>query len=157
MTVQSIQSLMTPKHIMCSQEHEQPFIIFPHDFKSFNDIFSVRFLIRDLKLVPIKSDEMQLKYHSIDKTELLKSINFGDKDIILLENQFPYQLPNDVGQKIIWIKPDVSEETVIDFIQQKIAIYGDNIILFERPSNIKTKLVKGSFPLLRHVHFWHQI
>jgi hypothetical protein len=149
--------LLTPPHILNKLEHDNPFIIFPEDFKSFDELLQCREDIRDLRLVPIKSDEMQIKYHSIDKADLLSSINFENEDILFMQNNFPYLLPNDLNQMIIWIKEGTLEEKVIEFIEEKITLYGEDVILFERPFNIKTKLVKGSFPLVRHIHFWHKL
>ena len=57
------QSLLTPQSILQREELEKPYLIFPEDFKSFDDLLKVRELIRDLRLVPIKSDEMQKYYH----------------------------------------------------------------------------------------------
>lgn len=152
-----VKKLLTPPHILNKLEHDNPFIIFPEDFKSFNELLQCRKDIRDLRLVPIKSDEMQIKYHSIDKADLLSSINFENEDILFMQNNFPYMLPNDLNQMIIWIKEGTLEEKVIEFIEEKITLYGEDVILFERPFNIKTKLVKGSFPLVRHIHFWHKL
>jgi len=152
-----VKKLLTPPHILNKLEHDNPFIIFPEDFKSFNELLQCREDIRDLRLVPIKSDEMQIKYHSIDKADLLSSINFENEDILFMQNNFPYMLPNDLNQMIIWIKEGTLEEKVIEFIEEKITLYGEDVILFERPFNIKTKLVKGSFPLVRHIHFWHKL
>lgn len=152
-----VKKLLTPPHILNKIEHDNPFIIFPEDFKSFDELLQCRNDIRDLRLMPIKSDELQIKYHSIDKNDLLNSINFDNQDILFMSNQFPYMLPDDLNQMIIWIKQGTSEEKVIEFIEQKITLYGEDVILFERPFNIKTKLVKGSFPLVRHIHFWHKL
>jgi hypothetical protein len=152
-----VKKLLTPPHILNKLEHDNPFIIFPEDFKSFDELLQCREDIRDLRLVPIKSDQMQIKYHSIDKADLLSSINFENEDILFMQNNFPYLLPNDLNQMIIWIKEGTLEEKVIEFIEEKITLYGEDVILFERPFNIKTKLVKGSFPLVRHIHFWHKL
>ena len=46
---------------------------------------------------------------------------------------------------------------ILKFVQSKIDKYGYDVILFERPLNIKTELVKGSFPYIRHIHFWHRL
>jgi hypothetical protein len=152
-----VKKLLTPPHILSKSEHDNPYIIFPEDFKSFDELLQCRDDIKELRLVPIKSDEMQIKYHSVDKTDLLSSINFEYEDILFMENQFPYMLPNDLHQMIIWIKQGTTEEKVIQFIEEKITLYGEDVILFERPFNINTKLVKGSFPLVRHIHFWHKL
>ena len=149
-----INNLLTPEHILQKEEHQKPFIIFPQDFQSFNDLLQVKDLIRDLKLVPIKSDEMQKYYHSFSKEELLNQIKFSS-NILYLENNFPYLLPKDVSQNIIWIKEETSDTEILNFIEEKISHLGD-VILFERSPLIKTKLVKSSFPHIRHIHLWHK-
>lgn len=150
-----IQDLLTPLHLLQKEEHEKPYIIFLQDFKSFEDLLEVRDLIRYLKLVPIKSDKMQEYYHSFDKEQLLSQINFDASNILYLENNFPYLLPEDVSQNIIWIKENTSDNEVFSFIEEKISKLGD-VILFERSPLIKTKLVKSSFPHIRHIHLWHK-
>jgi hypothetical protein len=150
-----INNLLTPQNILQKEEHENPFIIFPQDFKSFEDLLEVRELIRDLKLVPIKSDIMQQYYHSFSKEQLLNQINFINSNILFLENNFPYLLPEDVSQNIIWIKENTSDNEVFSFIEEKISKLGD-VILFERSPLIKTKLVKSSFPHIKHIHLWYK-
>jgi hypothetical protein len=135
----------------------EPSVIYLEDFSSFDELLSFRDKIRDLELVPIKSDDMHKKYHSIDKSELLVSVEFNNSNIILTENKFPYMLPEDVSQNLIWIKDGTSQEEVIDFVEEQVRNHGmSNVIIFERPNNIDVKLVKGSFPFIRHIHFWHK-
>lgn len=153
------ESLLTPQHILQKEELEKPYLIFTEDFKSFEDLLKVRELIRDLRLVPIKSDEMQKHYHSFDKNYLLETIKFQNSNFLFLKNHFPYMLPDDVEQFIIWIKDGTSQKDVIEFIDNKcIDLFEINNnfqpILFERPFIAKTKLVKPSFPFIRHIHFW---
>jgi len=154
-------TLLTPNSILEKEIHDTPFIIFPEDFKSFDDLLKVRNDIRDLRLVPIKSDEMQKKYHSFNKEDLLRTIQFDDSNFLFLENSFPYMLPADVSQNIIWIKEGTSQKDILNYIDDKICYFfelNNNFepILFERPFGIKTKLVKGSFPFIRHIHFWYK-
>ena len=150
------ESLFTPKHILLAENHPQPYLIFPEDFKSFDELLKHRDLIRDLRLVPIKSDEMQKYYHSFDKDALLKTIQFNNSNFLFLKNSFPYYLPNDVEQNIVWIQENTPETEVIEFIDSKIQEINTDVILFERPFGIKTKLVKPSFPFIRHMHFWNK-
>jgi hypothetical protein len=149
-----VKKLLTPKHILEKKEHKKPYILFLKDFKCYNEILAYRNMVRDLELVPIKSDEIYEKYHLIDTKELLKDIDFSKSSIIFQENKFPYLLPKDVAQYLIWIEKGTPEKDVLKFLQEKIDEYGEDVILFERPLNIKTELVKGSFPHIRHIHFW---
>ena len=150
-----ISNLLTPQNVLQKEEHEQPYIIFPQDFKSFDDLLEVKDLIRDLKLVPIKSDKMQKYYHSFDKEQLMNQIRFDESNILYLENNFPYLLPENVSQNIVWIKENTSDNEIFSFIEEKISKLGD-VILFERSPLIKTKLVKSSFPYIRHIHLWYK-
>ena len=147
-------NLLTPNHVLNKEHYEKPAIIFPNDFKSFGDLYIHRDLIRHLELVPIKSDEMHKKYHATDKEELMASIDFSNNNIIFMENKFPYMLPEDVSQNIIWVKDGTKQSEVLYFLYNKILEHGLDSIIFERPNNITTKLVKGSFPFIRHIHFW---
>ena len=74
-----------------------------------------------------------------------------------MPNQFPYLLPEDTSQNIIWIKDGTSEAEVQVFIYNRILEIEKDIIMFERPFNVKTKMVKGSFPFIRHIHFWYKV
>ena len=150
----NLSEFLTPNAVLNKEHYEAPAIIFPEDFKSFVDLYIHRDLIRYLELVPIKSDEMHKKYHATDKVELLNSIDFSENNILFMENQFPYMLPSDVSQNIIWIKEGTKQSEVYHFIYNKILEIGLEVVIFERPNNITTKLVKGSFPFIRHVHFW---
>jgi len=134
-----------------------PSVIYVEDFSSFEELLSFRDKIRDMELVPIKSDDMHKKYHATDKMELMSSIDFGSSNIIFSENKFPYMLPEDVSQNLIWIKDGTSQLEVISFVEEHVRTHGmSNVIIFERPNNIDVKLVKGSFPFIRHIHFWHK-
>ena len=158
MKVKHLKSLLTPYSVLNQNSYEDPYLILEGDFKDFKDLLKYRNMIRDLKLVPLKSVEMQKTYHSIDKDKLIECIDFSDSNIIFLKNQFPYVLPDDIVQNIVWIKSGASENSVISFLLNRIKKIGtEDIILFERPLNIKTKFVKGSFPFIRHIHFWHGI
>ena len=138
----NIKELLTPNSVLNKKEHNKPYVLLLKDFKSYDDILKYRHMIRDLELVPIKSDEMYQKYHSIDTQKLLESIDFTDSPILFKENE------------LIWIQKGTPEKMILKFVQSKIDKYGDDVILFERPLNIKTELVKGSFPHIRHIHFW---
>ena len=135
----------------------KPSVIFSDDFSSFDELLPYRDKIRDLELVPIKSDEMHKKYHLVDKFELIASIDFKNSNIIYMENQFPYLLPKDTSQNLIWIKEGTPEDDVIKFVENKVREFGINeVIIFERQLDITTPLVKPSFPFIRHIHFWHK-
>lgn len=153
----NLKDIMTPKEILNGNKHERPFVIFVEDFPTFKDLYKVRHEIRDLRLVPLKSDEIYNKYHSVDKEELLRTVDFGNNDIFISENEFPYMLPPNTSQNLIWIKDGVEDSIIENYLHQIIKEIGtEEVILFERPINIDTFLVKGSFPQIRHIHFWYE-
>ncbi len=157
---ESIESLMTPKEILDQEEFEKPLIIRPKEFLSFDDLLSCKDEIQTLKLVPIKNDEIHDHYNSLDKKDLheeIKSYFDPESDMVLAPNLYPYWLPKDCEQKIVWVGNRIREEFLINFIGKCVHLSStspEEIILFERPANITTKLVKGTFPELRHIHFW---
>ena len=151
-----LSQLMTPKSILEKEKHDQPYLLFPEDFPTFASLYEHREAIRDLILVPIKSDDMHKYYHSLNKEELIKSVNFNNCNILYMENQFPYMLASDVSQNLIWIKENTTDDEVNAFILSKIKEINRKVILFERPTS-STKFVKGSFPHIRHIHFWFEI
>lgn len=153
----NLKDILTPKEILNKKNHERPFVIFVEDFPTFKDLYKVRHEIRDLRLVPLKSDEIYKEYHSYDKNELLKTVNFGENDIFISDNQFPYMLPENTHQKLIWVKENVEDHILEYYLYNLIKEIGtEEIISFERPLNIDTFLVKGSFPQIRHIHFWYE-
>ncbi len=149
--------LLTPKYILNKITHEKPYVILPQDFKSYDDLLKHRDMIRDLKLVPVKSEEIHQKYNSLNKEELLKNFDFSKSPILFQKNEYPYLLPLDVNQYLIWVQNGTPEDMVLEFLQNKIDEYGDDVIIFERSLNIETPLVKGSFKHLRHIHFWFKL
>lgn len=159
--IADIQKLTTPKEILEFDVYPRPKIISPEVFTSFDSILPFKDKIRKLTLVPIKDDNMHAIYNSTtDKSVLIEELNkyFSISEIFLLENQFPYWLPNDLEQNIIWIKnSEISEKEILEFITKCAKYLNTDInklILFERPLKTTSLLVKGTFPAYRHIHFW---
>jgi hypothetical protein len=155
-----IQNLMTPQEILEKDIFEEPYIILPEDFKRFNDLLKYREEIRTLKLVPFKEKVMHEKYNSLDKGQLFTEVQqyFFDKNIVVKDNLYFYLLPYDCTQQLIWIKDkSISTQEIVEFISSVIEenhLNLNDIILFERPLGIKAKYIKGTFPQIRHIHFW---
>lgn len=147
---------MTPKSVLESAQFDKPLIISPDVFKSFDELYEVKEMIRDMKLVAVKDDYTYKLYHSYDKLKLIEHINhmMKNQDITILSDMFPNWLPNDVVQRLIWIKPNVTEERVLKFVQNILIEEKCNrFILFERPV-CSAKLIKGSLSEIRHLHLW---
>ena len=157
--IERVRMLMTPKSVLQSTDFTTPDVIRPIEFSSFKEIEKYREEIRTLKLVPIKNDEIHEKYNALDKDVLAKDITkmFKDSPIVLTHNEFPYWLPEDLEQGLVWIHEGVDEDEVISFIAKAawtLRINLNDLIIFERPLATKSILVKGTFPHFRHIHFW---
>lgn len=153
---------LTPDSILKTKEFDEPYFIAPQDFKTFDDLLEYKDAIRDLKLVPLKDDTTHDKYNSSNKAEMLELLkNSLDGDIIVTSiNEYPYHLPADCEQNLIWIVPETDNVTVhlyISLLLKYLELDLKDVIFFERPLNIKSKFVKGTFPYLRHIHFWRKI
>jgi hypothetical protein len=160
-------SSMTPTEILEQEVLEPPKIITPREFQSFDDLVKFKEDIRQLKLLPVKNDVMYEYYKQFNRDELAEEIIEKFKqykcDIFSERNKFPYWIPRDVRQDIIWIKENVSDELVINFIHE-LMLYRrvdlslrSSFILFERSNRCKSKLVKGTIPQVRHIHFWTKL
>ncbi len=133
---------------------DPPQIISPLIYDSFEKLYNDRERIQLLQLVPVKHDIMHRHYHSVDHSLLIEEIKniFQETEIFIKENRFPYWLPDDVHQQIIWVNHNIGNREIVDFLNT--ISLPLKFILFERPLNITTPLVKGSFPAYRHLHFW---
>lgn len=162
-TTQAVSLLMTPNEILSMQDFPPPQVITPSLYPDFDSLSARREDIRCLRLLPIKSEQEYHRYHGIPKevidgfiAEYLK-----DSDLTLAINRFPYWLPEDLGQYIVWAgDPAIPNLVIAEFMARAMylaRISLDEVILFERPKNITQKLVKGTFPKVRHIHFWIKI
>jgi len=160
LTYNRVIELMTPKEILAKKDFDKPLIIHPERISRFDELLTVRHEVRDLMLVPVKDDAMYLHYKTIDKEILLQEITSKFSPAIKVfttHNKFPYWLPTDLEQRLVWIAPDTMDEEVVTHILALAYAEGiteNEIILFERPANITTTLVRGTFPQVRHVHLW---
>jgi hypothetical protein len=85
----------------------------------------------------------------------------GSSPIALAINLYPYALPEDVRQDIIWLQDtQTPKKEIFQFMDRVMSLRGlkvDDVIIFERPLKTRSLLVKGSFPEYRHVHFWNRL
>jgi len=159
MILASVSSLMTPKSVLSKKNFVRPFVIRPQEFPNFETLVAHRDEIRDLRLVPVKDEETHDRYNSIDKDALMRDLleTMGESRMVLMPNEFPYWLPEDVDQNIMWVKDGTSDLDVAKFLGwlvQSFELPNEHIIIFERPFNVDAALVKGTFPLMRHIHVW---
>jgi hypothetical protein len=159
--IQEIAVRMTPKELLEKEIFDTPLIIQPDIARSFDDLYDRWEDVCHLRLVPVKSVDMHNHYHTFDRDQLADQImtKFATAgDIFIEDNKFPYYLPKDVRQQIIWINNGVLEEMVLHFIENAIWMYNiSQYILFERSNKCTTKLVKGTISKVRHIHFWTKI
>lgn len=160
MLISDILPKLTAPKLLKDNSFEKPQLINPNILSSFEDLLVYRNEIRDLKLVPVKDDQMYRYYNTFDRKILAKEMaqKLRHSEIHLETNQFPYWLPNDINQRIIWIKDNVSTRQVVEFMikiieKEKIP----DFLSFERPLDNKIALVKGSIPQIRHIHFWTKL
>ena len=167
--IEQILELMTPQEILELTEFERPTPIYPGDFRCFDDLLCRRGAIKNLTLLPVKSNEMRDLYQSTPKAQLEEEVraNLRDHEFVCCSNKFPYMLPSATVQKIIWVRDkNASRESIAKFIADTIkalnesnddlSVSPDSIILFERPIGIDAKLIRGTFAQVRHIHFWYR-
>lgn len=161
--INSLKSLMTPKEIIEKTEFERPRVIHPSLYPDFASLLSDREEIRNLRLLPAKSEEEYQRYHSYSQQELTSLVtqSIGKNRLVYALNQFPYLMPDDTEQGIVWIgKKTVKDEQTIGFIAQLMVHMEkttDEVILYERPLLTESKLVRGTIPSYRHIHMWLKV
>ena len=158
-----IAQLMTPDEILHQRDFPKPEVINPLKYPNFDSLIGRRDDIRNLRLLPVKSDDEYVRYHGIPKELLGGFISdyLKDSKLTIAINRFPYWLPEDLGQYIIWASnPHTPNLEIVEFIARIMPLAGlslEEIILFERPKNINQRLIRGTFPDIRHIHLWIKI
>jgi len=160
--IDQILDLMTPEDILAKTEFDKAFPILPERFPTFDHLLEYKREVRDLILLPVKSDEMRAHYNSLDKAVLLKDLaeKMGDCHLYFDANEYPYLVPEGTDQQILWIRdPSASRQMIATYLAFLVKMGDlpsklDEVILFERPMRTETKLVKGTFPAMRHLHVW---
>lgn len=156
-----ILNIMTPPEILLGREFIKPGIINPQIYPDFHSLMTDREKVRNLELLPVKTEEEYVRYHQQVPADLEKQVKdiLGSSKIALASNLFPYWLPEDLEQSLVWVAdPSTKRNEIAGFIAKVMSVLKINmeqVILFERPVNIETKLVRGTFAAVRHIHFWH--
>lgn len=152
--------LMTPPEILSQSEFEVPEVIMAAKYPNFDAILADRERVRRLQLLPSKSPEGYTAYHAVDSNLLRSSaLQFTQQSsITMAPNGFPYSLPRDLNQYIIWLRDVHTErDTIATYIAQLLQgfnISPEQIIVYERSQKTKAFMVKRSFTDVRHLHFW---
>lgn len=152
----TVDDLMTPVELLRLVEHAPARKILPDIAMCFDDLLKLREEIRNLRLLPVKTDEQRAAYKLVDKQKELDELELV-KFARFLPNKYPYLLPPDVNQELIWVRDFAHEEVVRVFIRNVLHLRRvplSEVILFERPLQTETLLVKGTFNLMRHIHCW---
>ena len=154
----AIKEILTPQELLSLTEFPVPRVINHTTHLNFNSLWLHRNSIRTLQLLPHKTDEMRAHYQAQNKNMLLQNLYdvMGNDDILFADNDFPYALPSDVKQQILWIRS--IDEAELPFYLAIFLQYLDktpsDLILFERSVATQTKMVRGTFPQMRHIHIW---
>jgi hypothetical protein len=158
--VAEIQKLLTPKELLARTEFEPPEVITPPSYPNFTSLVEARERIRTLQLLPIKTEHDHVLYNAQPKEKLagLVQEQLGGDALALAPNEFPHFLPDDVQQNVVWMQnPDTDRGEVAQFIarcMQRLGLSTEDVILFERPRETQSALVKPTLPGIGHVHFW---
>ena len=139
-------------------------------FPSAESLFTAREDIRMLRLVPHKSRSMYKFYHGYANNDAEKLAHqavlaqevetYFEKtpNFAFVRNMYPYALPPGIDQYIAWMKKmDTPRRQTAEFIAKcvkKLDVEPYDLIVFERSLRTSVKMVKGSFPVYRHVHVW---
>lgn len=163
--VDLILNLNTPDTILQQSYFPEPVIILPDSVPDANSLLDHREQIRLLQYVPNKSPEMYRYYHLPSTQQKIlsevESYFINSNKFAFVNNMYPYTLPPGVAQYIAWMKEmNTQRRDTAEFIAKCIKYLNVNldiVIIFERPiAKTTVKMIKGSFPVYRHVHVWWQ-
>lgn len=158
-----IPSLMTPQQLLELTEFGNPQVITPDLYPNFETLVADREKVRVLGLLPIKTEYEYQRYKMQPRDQLLERVKgyLGDESIALAPNVFPYALPADLRQYLVWVRDhDVAEVAVNEFIAKAMTVHSltpRDLILFERSTRTRARIVRGTFPEYRHIHFWSRL
>jgi len=158
--VSRISPLLTPPEFLHATQLGEPKKIDPKKYPDFASLMKERERIRSLQLVPVKRSEDWKGYHKENRDKRLGLIGdyLKDADFAYELNLYPYDLPPDTDQYILWLKDkDASPETVAQYVAQvvqSLSINPDEMIVFEKSMEANSRFVRGSVPEYRHLHVW---
>jgi len=158
--VETVMSLMTPKWIRDQEAHERE-IISTNAYPTFDSLLRARNLIRDLRLVPAKSESSQADAKNMPRDiflDIIKTHYLSDSPISLVKELFPSDISEDTSQQVIWILDNsIPDFPIARFVAQTLKLRKlstDDVILFERSNRTTTPFVKTAIPEYRHIHMW---
>lgn len=159
---QRAKQAMPPEEVLHSSKFSEPEHISSNNVAGFEDLHAHRNAIQWLSLVPIKSPSVHAYFHDEDPDRLLRELQLEiePNGMALLPNRYPYALPREIHQAVLWYAPGSSRVQIMRFVAQLIGNFklkNEELIIFERPINtevLNVKYVRGSFRQLPHLHFW---
>ena len=160
--VNDVLSAMTPLDLRCAKEFLcKPKILAPVHLHDFDDVYELRDEIRNLRALPVKTNDERDRYHKTPKEQLLAEIQsyFKGSAIAIVPNAYPYWLPDDLRQEIVWIaNREVQDDEVATAIAKHlVSIPTERFILFERSINTDAQMFRGTLKEVRHIHLWTKV
>ncbi len=159
--IDMVQTLNTPDEVLTREEFRRPTVIISQNMPNADALFGCREDIRMLRLVPNKLKPMYDWYHSHTRDQLAHQVEEyfqHTTNFAFVRNMYPYDLPPGIDQYIAWMKNmDTPRPDTAIFIAQcarKLDVETYDLIVFERSLKTSVKMVRGSFPVYRHVHVW---
>lgn len=158
--VDQVLGLMTPQAVLEQVEHHRA-IISPTEYPTFDSLLRERQRIRNLELVPLRSDMTQAAYEKMTPEIFLPIIRdhyLQDSVASLVRELYPSDLPADTDQYVVWVNSrETSDHMIAEFIARNMKVLNrslSEVILFERSRTTKTPFVRAAVPEFRHVHVW---
>lgn len=161
--LEQVSSLLPPEDILDMEQFTKPEIILPDRYPDFASLLTQRDRIRRLELLPIKTPEDRVWYHSQPKEQLSRQVEgyLGPESLALAPNLFPDYLPGDLGQFLIWTKKwETTQKDIARFVSKAMRVLDlgtDEVIMFERSRATRQSIVRGTFSDYRHIHFWKKL
>ncbi|MBU1500375.1 hypothetical protein KKE48_05915 [Patescibacteria group bacterium] len=157
--IRGVGDLFTPTAIL-KQPNHQGRIITLDEFPNFNALLSVRNEIRDLNLVPKRTDEVQKDYERMTSEGFLKMVEdyyLRETRLVYVKEIYPTDLPDDVDQHVVWLANGSTKQEVEVFIAKILKLNKlteQDVILFERSRVSTTQYVAAAIDKYRHIHVW---
>lgn len=153
-------NMMTSMALLKNDNHGGQ-IIDTKTFPNFESLKAQEAEIRDLDLVPRRSDVVQQDYEQVSTGEFIRLVEeyyfAGGERMALVRETHPTDLSSDVDQRVVWFKDGATKEEIAEFIGGFLVEGGlgiKDVILFERSRKTNTPLVGAAIHKYRHIHIW---
>jgi hypothetical protein len=156
---QDVLDAMTPEGLLSQKGIARPFVIRPAEFPTFDRLLAHREMVRHLRLLPVKQDEMYAAYMEArvaGHADSLAARMTKSARVRVAANAWSYWLPEGTEQHVVWWSKDVTRAEVAEEVARVLSASGltaDEVVMFERP-NGGADLVRGTIPMYPHAHIW---